>query len=181
MPPRIRFVEHRIDRFRADPASIRNATLVIVSVTTASVILGALVMWIFADRDFPDYWTALWFTLQTVTTVGYGDVTPDTPVGRVMAGIVMIFAIGFLAIVTALITSTFVDASQRQRRRADHEADRASNEAFHARIDELHDRLTAIEATLARIEGRAPTGTGAPDARDGGDLTPPAAADDAGA
>lgn len=153
--PRPGIVDRRFDRFRADPASVRNATLVIVSVTTASVLAGSFVMWIFADRDFPDYWTALWFTLQTVTTVGYGDVTPDSGAGRFIAGIVMIFAIGFLAIVTALITSTFVDAAQRQRRRQDSADERESNARVHARLDELHERLAAIEATLGRLEGRS--------------------------
>ena len=57
-----------------------------------------------------------------MTTVGYGDITPTTGVGRVIAGIVMITAIGFIAIVTAAVTSTFVEAAQRRRGTADRAA-----------------------------------------------------------
>ena len=37
--------------------------------------LGSLVIWLFDKRDYESYGDALWYSLQTVTTVGYGDVT----------------------------------------------------------------------------------------------------------
>jgi hypothetical protein len=147
--PKPRFVRREIDRFQADPASMRNATFVIITVTVAAVLLGSLVMWVFDHRDFPDYGTALWFTLQTVTTVGYGDVTPVTALGRTVAGVVMIVAIAFLAIVTALITSTFIDAAQRVRSAASRDAQRDAVERSEARFDEVMIRLDRIEAALA--------------------------------
>ena len=48
----------------------------ITSLTVAVVLLGALMMWLFDHGQYPTYGSALWFTLQTVTTVGYGDATP---------------------------------------------------------------------------------------------------------
>lgn len=149
-------VRREVDRFRAEPASLRNAAAVLISVTVAAVLLGSLVMWLFDKRDFADYGTALWFTIQTVTTVGYGDVTPESGVGRVVAAVVMIVAIGFLSIVTALITSTFIDAAQRRRLSVGDAAQRDETERVHARFDELDERLSTIEASLARLEGREP-------------------------
>ena len=151
-PPRLRFVRRQVERFRAEPASIRNAAVVIVSVTVATVLIGSVVVWVFDPRDFPDLGTALWFTLQTVTTVGYGDVTPTSPIGRIVAGIVMLVAIAFLTVVTALITSTFIDAAQRQRRARHDAAERATNDLIDARFQEVASRLAAIEGALARIE-----------------------------
>ena len=130
-----------------------------ISVTVAAVLLGSLVMWLFDKRDFADYGTALWFTIQTVTTVGYGDVTPESGVGRVVAAVVMIVAIGFLSIVTALITSTFIDAAQRRRNAAERDARQDRSEHEDARFDEIIERLTAIEAAIAGQAG--PAGLGA--------------------
>jgi voltage-gated potassium channel len=151
-PPRLRVVSRQVDRFRAEPSSMRNAAVVIISVTLGTVVIGSIVMWLFDPRDFPDLWSALWFTLQTVTTVGYGDVTPTSPIGRIVAGLVMLVAIAFLTVVTALITSTFIEAAQRERRASDDAAERDARDLIDARFDEVARRLAAIEGALARIE-----------------------------
>ena len=150
-PPRPRVLRREIERFQADPSSLRNATVLTISVTVAVVIIGSLVIWLFGGRNYPDFETALWFTLQTITTVGYGDVTPDTTFGRLIAGVVMIVAIGFTTIVTALITSTFVDAAQRQRRADEEAARRDRADRADARLTERTERLAAIEARLERL------------------------------
>ncbi len=162
--PRGRIVGRQIARFLADPSSVRNAVVVIVTVTIVAVLLGSVVIWLFDRRDFPDLGTAVWFMLQTVTTVGYGDVTPVSPLGRSVAGIVMIVSIGFVTIVTALITSTFVEAAQRQRRADDAAAQRERTDRVHARLDEVVERLAAIEASFERLEARSPASTSRPPA-----------------
>ena len=154
--PKPRVISRQIDRFLSDPASVRNATVLTITVTILVVIIGSVVIWLFGGKNYPDFETAVWFTLQTITTVGYGDVTPDTGFGRLVAGVVMIVAIGFTTIVTALITPTFVDAAQRQRR-ADEDA-RRREEADHilARIADMTDRLASIEARLEGLGASRP-------------------------
>jgi hypothetical protein len=150
MPLRRR-IDDRIDAFLANPASPRMATQVMIVLTVVTVLAGSIVIWLFdREEDFPDFATALWFTLQTVTTVGYGDVTPETSLGRAVAGIVMIVAIAFMAIVTALVTSTFVEAAQARRRKVDSAAESHESDRVHARFDEILERLNAIEARLAQ-------------------------------
>ena len=142
-------IERRIEAFRSDPASPLQATRVIIVVTVVTVLAASLVMWLVgAEKDFPDYGTALWFALQTVTTVGYGDVTPETGVGRLVAGVVMVVAIAFMAIVTAIVTSTFVDAAQSRRRRDDNTARVDADHRLEERLDEITRRLAAIEERL---------------------------------
>ena len=150
-PPRPRFLRREIDRFQADPASLRNATVLTISVTIAVVLIGSLVIWLFGGKNYPDFETAFWFTLQTITTVGYGDVTPDTTFGRFVAGVVMIVAIGFTTIVTALITSTFVEAAQRQRREEEEARQRERTDQILHRIADMADRMASIEARLERL------------------------------
>lgn len=145
-----RVVRGEMDRFLRDPASIRNATVVIITITVAAVVAGGLVMWTLDRRDFPDFGTALWFMIQTVTTVGYGDVTPTSPLGRSVAAVVMIVAIAFVAVVTALITSTFVEASTR--RRLEREASERLDETQHVadQLEAIAERLAAIERHVQR-------------------------------
>jgi voltage-gated potassium channel len=150
--PQPRVVKRQVDRFHAEPSSMRNAAVVIITVTIGAVLIGSLVMWVFDPRDFPDFGTALWFTLQTITTVGYGDVTPTGPIGKVVAGVVMLVAIAFLTVVTALITSTFIDAAQRERRARENATQRDEMDRVEAGLEEVVGRLTAIEGALARIE-----------------------------
>ena len=125
------------DRFFDDPASVKNAVRLLIVVTVLAVLLGSLVIWTVDHRDFPDYGTALWFSLQTVTTVGYGDVTPTTILGRLVAGVVMVTAIGFIAVFTAAVTSTFVEAARRRQGTADEAARQDADDRVHVRFDEI--------------------------------------------
>jgi voltage-gated potassium channel len=92
---------------------------------------------------------AIWYVLQTVTTVGYGDVPPKEPLGRLVGGVIMVLAVAFLAMVTASITSTFFE-SRQQTRRAEMRADEADHRArLEAQFEHLITRLEAIERRLA--------------------------------
>jgi voltage-gated potassium channel len=59
--------------------SIRNAASIIVLATTGIVVAAGVLMWALDHDEYPNIWRALWWAIQTVTTVGYGDVTPQTP------------------------------------------------------------------------------------------------------
>ncbi len=155
MPKLPRPIVRSRDRFVNEPGSVGNAVRALIVVTVLAVLLGSLAIWILDHRDFPDYGTALWFSLQTVTTVGYGDVTPVTMVGRTVAALVMVTAIGFIAVITAAVTSTFVEAAQRRRGTADKAAQRDANERLYARFDEISQRLARIERHLG-IEDEPP-------------------------
>ena len=151
-------LQHAMDRFSADPASVRNAAYLMILITVGIVIVGGLIVWVFDRRDFPDLGGALWYTLQTVTTVGYGDKVPTEGIGRLVGASVMVVAVALIAILTASITSTFVEAAQRRHRAPLEAQERDSAEALHRQLDEVVARLGAIEATLnARDPGAAAT------------------------
>ncbi len=50
----------------------------------------------------------IWWALVTVTTVGYGDITPLTTPGRVVAGGLMFIGLGLIATVTAIVSAKFI-------------------------------------------------------------------------
>jgi voltage-gated potassium channel Kch len=89
----------------------------------------------------------MWWAIQTVTTVGYGDVTPSALSGRIIASFVMLEGIAFLAIVTAAITSTFVARATKQLQ-AGRDDELTELRRVEARFDELDRRLDRLEAAL---------------------------------
>ena len=152
------------DRFASDPSSAKNATLLMISITLAIVLVGGLIVWVFDRRDFPDLGGALWFTLQTVTTVGYGDEVATSGLGRVVGASVMVVSVALIAITAAAVTSTFVEAAQRRNRAAIEARELASAEAMRRGLDEVLTRLAAIEAILEARDS-APGSSDPPDHR----------------
>ena len=141
-------LRHAMDRFSSDPGSVKNAAYLMILLTVAIVLVGGMVVWIFDSHDFPDLGGALWYTLQTVTTVGYGDKVPTEGVGRLVGATVMVVAVALIAILTASITTTFVEAAQRRHRAGIEAEERDSAEALRQQLGEVLTRLAAIEAAL---------------------------------
>ena len=154
-------LQHAMARFAADPASVRNAAYLMIIITVGIVIIGGVIVWVFDARDFPDLGDAMWYTLQTVTTVGYGDKVPAQGFGRLVGAAVMVVAVALIAILTASITSTFVEAAQRRHRAGQEAQDHDSAERLHQQLDEVIARLEAIEARLgSNDDGSASSSAG---------------------
>jgi voltage-gated potassium channel len=135
-----------VERFLEDPASIRTAAWLMIGATVTAVVAGGVLMRVLDHKEYPNVGRALWFTLQTVTTVGYGDVTPTRVVGRLVGAAVMLIGIGFITIVTAAVTSVFVEAA---RRRGAKEVETSQAMARDTDLAALDARLVRIEETLA--------------------------------
>jgi voltage-gated potassium channel len=58
---------------------------------------------------------ALWWSIITLITVGYGDVSPITPLGKIFASIIAIAGIGLVAMPAGIMAAAFSDAMQKQR------------------------------------------------------------------
>jgi voltage-gated potassium channel len=137
-----------LEAFVRDPLSVRKAMAVIVAATVVSVLVGGVLITVVDSEEFPDLGTGLWWALQTVTTVGYGDVTPENTAGRLVGALFMLEAIAFVTIVTAVITSSFVERA-RQERIAEVETAEASDiEQLTAQLSEITKRLDRIQQTL---------------------------------
>ena len=100
--------ERWLDRRIATARTPRTAAVVIAFVTTSITIGAGLVMTLIDRQDFPTVGAGMWWAVQTVTTVGYGDRVPETVAGQLVAAFVMLLGIGFVTVITAAITSAFV-------------------------------------------------------------------------
>jgi voltage-gated potassium channel Kch len=144
---RLNLIERRMERFLREPPSMRNAAGVIV-IATAAVVVGAGVLISVIDREeYPDVGIGMWWALQTVTTVGYGDVTPTHFSGRLVGAAVMLEGTAFIAIVTAAITSTFVARAARAYDAARKKEELSDRELMEKRFDELERKLELLMAS----------------------------------
>ena len=141
-----------MSRVLREPPSVRTAASVIVTATAVVVVVGGVLMRVL-DHSVLNIWVGMWWALQTVTTVGYGDVTPKNSSGRIIAAFVMFEGIAFLTIIIAAITSTFVARAQRER---DTEAGGTveTEQRIEARLDRLDERLGRLETILMRTSER---------------------------
>jgi voltage-gated potassium channel len=149
---RLNVIERRMSRFLSEPPSVRTAAGVIVTATTVVVVAGGVLIRLLDHSEYSDIWVGMWWALQTVTTVGYGDVTPRNPSGRIIAAFVMLQGIAFLAITTAAITSTFVARANKERDMA-HDADEDDAERrIETRLEGIDQRLDRLEKLLQARE-----------------------------
>ncbi len=101
------------------------------------------------DGTIHTFGDALWWALTTVTTVGYGDRFPVTPAGRGAAAFLMVTGIALFGLLTANITTLFVEGT-------DHRPSEAAADAVTDRLDELLRRIDQLERRLTETESGAP-------------------------
>ena len=126
-----------------DSLTARRAAGVIAGVTLVVTVAGGILERVLDHKEYPTIGRGLWFALQTVTTVGYGDVTPERAAGRIIAAVVMLTAIGFLAVITASATAALVESGRRRFAAK-------SEVGMEQRLDEVNARLARIEAALGQ-------------------------------
>ncbi len=139
--PRGRTLDWLDRRERAKGLRPRFAAAVIVVLWLAAVVIWGVVEHLIDKDTFPTVWLGMWWALQTVTTVGYGDIVPQSDAGRAVATLLLLGGLAFLSVVTAVITSSFV--ARRQQEIHDE-----GNDPIIERLDRLHERLDAIEGVL---------------------------------
>lgn len=66
------------------------------------------------NTAFTDLGTSVYYAIVTMTTVGYGDITPVTPFGRFLSAFVMLLGYTIIAIPTGIVTATFVDETKEK-------------------------------------------------------------------
>jgi voltage-gated potassium channel len=134
-------------RFQKNPSSVRYASAAIISTIAILVLAGALLMRLFDSDTYPTFGGAVWFTLQTVTTVGYGDDTPTSGIGRFVASVVMLVSIALLTVITAVITSMFIRSVSHEQDEADRVTTADTLARIEASLAAAHERLERLDAS----------------------------------
>ncbi len=99
-------------------AAERSALLGVVIVMMGMIIFAASLLYLVEGQVQPEAFgtvpQAMWWAVATLTTVGYGDVTPVTAVGKFLAGLVMVSGLGFFALPVGIIASGFMEEFRRR-------------------------------------------------------------------
>jgi voltage-gated potassium channel Kch len=146
-----RRLDLELERITRHP--LRGAWAAAAVVTLVVTIIGGLLVRLTDPDTFSNIWLGLWWSIQTTTTVGYGDVVPGSVGGRVIATFVMVVGIGFITVSTAGIASAFLEAARRRR----------AAEGENPLTAELRELRRQLEALTAEV--RAGRATGGPSRR----------------
>jgi hypothetical protein len=122
----------------------RYAAYVIVAFWGLGVVVFGVVERLVDPDTFDNVWLGMWWAIQTVTTVGYGDVVPGSTAGKVIASFMMLGGLSLFAVVTGAITSAFVAQAER----------RMAGDPVVEKLEELSAEVSALRADLARLDRR---------------------------
>jgi len=139
----------------------RDAAILIITVWLLAIVVFGIVEHLVEPKTFPTVWLGMWWALETVATVGYGDVVPVRSTGRIIASFLLLGGLAFLTVIIAMITSGFVARYHRQ-------ASAAGEDDVLKRMEQLSLELKEVHAEVQRLR---PTGNGTetasqPEARD---------------
>ncbi|WP_158975010.1 ion transporter [Cellulophaga sp. L1A9] len=91
-----------------------------IFVTFVLMILSSTLMFYIEHDDQPEQFSnigdAFWWSIATLTTVGYGDVYPVTGLGKLLSGVIALIGIGFVALPTGIISSAFISRIQTKKK-----------------------------------------------------------------
>ena len=115
-----------------------NGLIYYIYISIVVLIIGASM---YSISEKVDFVTALWWSITTATTVGYGDISPTTTIGKLAAIMVMIIGIGFVGMLTSSISSFFttdeVDLKEELAR-------------LHKENKQLNEKLDKLEQTVIK-------------------------------
>lgn len=101
-------------------SSRKEELLTVVSLALGLLLAASALLYLAEHRAQPDKFSsipaAMWWGVTTLTTVGYGDVVPVTPLGKLLASTVAVLGIGLFAMPAGLLGAAFVEQVQRGRR-----------------------------------------------------------------
>lgn len=90
-----------------------NGFIYVFYITTITILLGALGIYLVEYKNtVQSFGDALWWSFVTATTVGYGDISPTSFMGRIIALVLMLVGIGFIGMLTGTIATYFLGLGQ---------------------------------------------------------------------
>jgi voltage-gated potassium channel len=132
-----------------DVLANRSKYAVFVTVLSAMVVLGTASVLVLqfesrsSDAHIQSGWDAFWYSVVTLTTVGYGDYYPVTAPGRIAAMFIMFAGVGIIGALASILASVLV---------GDGAGDGASSSSGNTELAEIRSELAAMRRTLERIE-----------------------------
>ena len=99
------------------------------------------------NPEVPTYESAIWYSIVSMTTVGYGDIVPITAIGRIIGVIMILTGMGYVSLVTATLAYSFLDFFRQESRKA---AEKVENKVidYEDKLDELILQVNKLEKKI---------------------------------
>jgi voltage-gated potassium channel Kch len=133
----LRFVSTRLEarvEVWSERLTLVRAVATIVGVAILLVLISGVLARVVEGETFTSLGLAYWWAMETVTTVGYGDVVPHTLPGRLVGTLLMLTGIALIPTLTSVIVSTLVSKRRQEEQ------------------ERLEDMLTRVEQRLQDLE-----------------------------
>jgi voltage-gated potassium channel len=145
-----------VDRWTVRGFHLRVVVAVTV-VTSVIVTLSSLALWLLerhrGGSNIRTFGDAVWWAMETITTVGYGDHHPVSPAGRWVAGALMVIGVALVGVITATVVTWFFSELDVLR---DVRKIEAEEERTEATLGAILQQVTALNERLDRLESSRP-------------------------
>jgi voltage-gated potassium channel Kch len=121
--------------------TVFRAIRTIMLIATTLVLIAGVLARAVEPETFTSIGLALWWALTTVTTVGYGDVVPETTGGRLVGGALMLTGLSLIPLVTSVVVSILTS----KRAHAQYEKDARAREEHSQRLARIEQRLSELQ------------------------------------
>ncbi|HEX6724009.1 MAG TPA: potassium channel family protein [Gaiella sp.] len=115
----------------------------LVATVALTLALVAAILELLVDSGINGFDNALWWAIVTVTTVGYGDVVPETTTGRLIASGLMLVGVSAIPIASSLVVSVFLTRLQARQ----HQQDAVERAELVARLERIEQALLRVTET----------------------------------
>ncbi len=112
------------------------------------------------NPEVPNYESAIWYTLVSMTTTGYGDIVPITVIGRIIGVFLILSGMAYLSLVTATLAYSFIDvfreeiAKFREKTTEESETSKEKSETIEEKIDRLQNQLDEMNSKMDELQGK---------------------------
>ncbi|SFH55617.1 voltage-gated potassium channel [Tindallia magadiensis] len=129
-----------------------NGMIYVVAITVAINLFGAIGIYFLENMDLVN---AFWWSFVTITTVGYGDISPATTGGKLLAAVLMLVGIGFIGMLTGTIATYFLGEGSNKKESYKQQTINSIKEQID-NIDNLtHEDVENIISVLRALKNRA--------------------------
>ena len=118
------------------------------------LIIGSFIFFIVersVNPEVPNYESAMWFSIISMTTVGYGDIVPVTLIGRIIGVIIILTGMGYVSLVTATLAYSFIDLFRKESNKAVNKVEKRVM-TYEDKIDELLVKVDKLESKIDDIK-----------------------------
>ena len=113
--------------------------MLIACAAAALIFVESLLMRLVEPETFDSYGVALWFSVVTVATVGYGDIVPKTDAGRSVASVMILFGMAWIPLVASLVVTALTQVFTRRQR-----------EEYQASMARIEEQLVELRRQLGQ-------------------------------